>query len=86
MLIDVREPSEWEIVHLDGAHLIPRAELPDRLNELTSARRLVVYCRTGARSAQATRLLLDLGFANVRNLAGGITAWAHRVDPSLPTY
>ncbi len=86
MLVDVREPNEWEIVHLPNAHLIPRGDLPDRLNELTGARRLVVYCRTGGRSAQATRLLLDLGFANVRNLTGGITAWAQRVDPSLPTY
>ena len=86
MLVDVREPNEWDIVHLPNAHLIPRGELPDRLNELTGARRLVVYCRTGGRSAQATRLLLDLGFANVRNLTGGITAWAQRVDPSLPTY
>jgi sulfur-carrier protein adenylyltransferase/sulfurtransferase len=86
MLVDVREPNEWEIVHLKDAHLIPRAQLPDRLNELTSARRLVVYCRTGGRSSQATRLLLDLGFSNVRNLTGGITAWAQKVDPSLPTY
>ncbi|MGA8542096.1 MAG: molybdopterin-synthase adenylyltransferase MoeB [Thermoplasmata archaeon] len=86
MLVDVREPNEWEIVHLPEAHLIPRAQLPDRLNELTGARRVVVYCRTGGRSSQATQLLLDLGFSNVRNLTGGITAWAQKVDPSLPTY
>jgi sulfur-carrier protein adenylyltransferase/sulfurtransferase len=86
MLVDVREPNEWDIVHLPDAHLIPRAQLPDRLNELTGARRLVVYCRTGGRSSQATQLLLELGFSNVRNLTGGITAWAKRVDPSLPTY
>jgi sulfur-carrier protein adenylyltransferase/sulfurtransferase len=85
-LVDVREPNEWEIVHLPNAQLIPRGQLPDRLNELTSARRLVVYCRTGGRSSQATQLLLDLGFSNVRNLTGGITAWAQRIDPSLPTY
>ena len=86
MLLDVREPNEWEIVHLPNAHLIPRAQLPERLQEITSARRVVVYCRTGGRSSQATRLLLDLGFTNVRNLSGGITAWAQRIDPSLPTY
>ncbi|HTZ61892.1 MAG TPA: molybdopterin-synthase adenylyltransferase MoeB [Thermoplasmata archaeon] len=85
-LLDVREPNEWEIVHLPNAHLIPRGELPDRLNEITGAREVVVYCRTGGRSSQATRLLLDLGFQNVRNLAGGITAYAKDVDPSLPTY
>jgi len=82
----VREPNEWEIVHLPDAHLIPRAQLPERLNELTGARQLVLYCRTGARSSQATRLLLELGFSNVRNLTGGITAWAEKIDPSLPTY
>jgi sulfur-carrier protein adenylyltransferase/sulfurtransferase len=86
MLVDVREPNEWEIVHLANAHLIPQAQLPDRLNELAGAQRLVLYCRSGARSARATRLLLDLGFTNVRSLAGGITAWAERIDPSLPTY
>jgi molybdopterin/thiamine biosynthesis adenylyltransferase/rhodanese-related sulfurtransferase/molybdopterin converting factor small subunit len=85
-LLDVRDPNEWDIVHLEGARLIPRAQLADRLNELTDARRLVVYCRTGGRSSQATRLLLDLGFANVRNLKGGINAWAEKVDTSLPTY
>ncbi len=86
LLVDVRDPNEWDIVHLPAAHLIPRQQLPDRLNELTAARRLVVYCRTGGRSSQATRLLLDLGFSNVRNLTGGITAYAQKVDPSLPTY
>jgi sulfur-carrier protein adenylyltransferase/sulfurtransferase len=85
-LLDVRDPNEWDIVHLPNARLIPRAQLPGRLNEITSARRIVVYCRTGGRSSQATRLLLDLGFSNVRNLRGGITAWAEKVDPSLPTY
>jgi sulfur-carrier protein adenylyltransferase/sulfurtransferase len=86
MLVDVREPNEWEIVHLAHAHLIPQGELPERLNELTGAKRLVLYCRSGARSARAARLLLDLGFTNVRSLAGGITAWAEQIDPSMPTY
>jgi adenylyltransferase/sulfurtransferase len=85
-LLDVRDPNEWDIVHLPNALLIPRTQLPDRLNEITGARQLVVYCRTGGRSSQATRLLLDLGFSNVRNLKGGITAWSHKVDPSAPTY
>lgn len=85
-LLDVRELQEWEIVHLPGATLIPQGELADRVTELTAAREVVVYCRTGARSSVATRLLLDLGFTNVRNLTGGIQAWAQRIDPSMPTY
>ena len=85
-LLDVREPEEWEIVRLPGAYLIPRLELPDRLNEVTGARRVVVYCKSGVRSSAATKLLLGLGFSGVRNLRGGIDAWAKQVDPSMPRY
>lgn len=85
-VVDVREPEEWAIAHLPEAHLIPKGELPDRVDELTRASKLVVYCKSGERSADATRLLLDLGFSQVRNLRGGINAWAERVDPSLPQY
>jgi len=86
LLVDVREPGEWAIAHLPGAHLIPKGELAERVDELTRASKLVVYCRSGVRSAEATRFLLDLGFSNVRTLQGGINAWAQRVDPSLPQY
>jgi sulfur-carrier protein adenylyltransferase/sulfurtransferase len=86
LVVDVREPEEWAIAHLPEAQLIPKGELPERVDEITHARDLVLYCRSGVRSAQATRLLLDLGFANVRSLKGGINAWAQRVDPSLPQY
>ena len=85
-LLDVREMGEWDIAHLPGATLIPRGQLANRVSELTRARELVVYCRTGARSGQATRLLLELGFNNVRNLRGGIDAWAQRIDTSMPRY
>ena len=86
LLVDVREPGEWAIAHLPSAVLIPRSELPERVDELTRAREVVLYCRNGPRSAQGVRLLLDLGFSHVRNLRGGILAWAERVDPSLPSY
>lgn len=86
MLVDVRDPFEWEIAHLPSATLIPRAELPDRVSELTRARNLVLYCRSGERSSRASRLLLELGFQNVRNLRGGLLAWAEQVDPSMPKY
>ncbi len=85
-LLDVREPGEWAIAHLPAAHLIPQRQLPDRVTELAGARGLVVYCKSGGRSANATRLLLQLGFTNVRNLRGGIDAWADEVDPAMPRY
>ncbi|WP_043097976.1 molybdopterin-synthase adenylyltransferase MoeB [Kallotenue papyrolyticum] len=86
LVIDVREPHEWEIAHLPGARLIPLATLPAHLHELERDAPIVVHCRSGARSAQATRLLRDAGFRNVRNLEGGILRWADEVDPSLPKY
>jgi len=86
MLVDVRDPPEWDIARLPSATLIPRGELPNRVSELTRARQVVVYCRSGQRSSQSTRLLLDLGFQNVRNLKGGLLAWADHIDPSMPKY
>lgn len=86
MLIDVRNPPEWEIVHLPGATLIPLPELPQRVTELTRARELVLYCHSGARSAQGARLLLELGFTHVSSLVGGIDAWAQRIDPTMARY
>jgi molybdopterin/thiamine biosynthesis adenylyltransferase/rhodanese-related sulfurtransferase/molybdopterin converting factor small subunit len=86
LLIDVRDPEEWDISRIDGARLIPRAQLPERVDELTRAREIVLYCRSGKRSALATQLLLDLGFSHVKSLAGGINAWADRVDPTLVKY
>ena len=85
-LLDVREAGEFEIARLRGAKLIPRAQLPERLGELSTADDLVVYCKMGGRSAQATKLLLDMGFQKVRNLKGGIDAWSERIDPSMPRY
>ncbi len=86
LLVDVREPEERAISLLEGSLPIPKGELPERVDELTRARSIVVYCRSGGRSADAVRTLLDLGFTHVRNLKGGINAWAERIDPSLPTY
>ncbi|MGH7545370.1 MAG: ThiF family adenylyltransferase, partial [Gemmatimonadota bacterium] len=85
-VLDVREPYEWDISHLDGARLIPLGSLPERMHELDSAREYVVHCRTGGRSARAVSLLRDAGFRKVWNLEGGINAWADQVDPDLPKY
>jgi adenylyltransferase/sulfurtransferase len=85
-IIDVREPREWEIGHIEGAELIPLGSLPERMSELDSAEEIVVHCRTGARSAKAVELLREAGFRKVRNLEGGILAWSDAVDPSIPKY
>ncbi len=86
LLLDVREPHEWDIVHLDGARLISVNTLAGHLDELPRDEPIVVYCKSGARSARATQLLKDAGFQNVRNLDGGITRWAQEINTSLPTY
>ncbi len=86
LLVDVREPEEWEISRIEGALSIPKGELPERVSELARARSLVVFCRAGSRSADAVRTLLDLGFDRVQSLKGGINAWAEQVDPSQPVY
>jgi len=85
-LIDVREPHEWRLCHLEGAELIPLRSLPSRLSELDSADEFVLYCRTGSRSADAVRMLREAGFRKASNLAGGIHAWSDEVDPSFPKY
>ncbi len=85
VLLDVREPHEWEICRLEGAILIPLRELPERLSQLDPTREYVVYCKTGGRSAQAARIMQAAGL-RVRNLRGGINAWSREVDPSVPLY
>jgi adenylyltransferase/sulfurtransferase len=85
-LLDVREPHELEISQLQGADLIPLGQLAARLSELDSADEMVVFCKSGTRSARALELLASAGFRKVKNLKGGINAWAQEVDPSLPIY
>ena len=86
VLLDVREPHELEISALPGAVNIPLGTLAARLPELDSARDMVVFCKTGVRSSRALELLVSAGFRKVKNLKGGINAWAREVDPSLPIY
>jgi rhodanese-related sulfurtransferase len=85
-LVDVREPAEWQINRLPGATLIPLDSLPDHLAELPQTEPVVLYCKTGVRSAEALALLKQSGFSTARHLGGGITAWAKTVDPSVPVY
>lgn len=86
VLIDVREPFEYDICHIDQARLIPVGELPARLSELDSADEIVLHCKSGSRSAKALRILQEAGFKKVVNLEGGITAWSDQVDPTVPKY
>jgi adenylyltransferase/sulfurtransferase len=85
-IVDVRERHEWDICHLPKAHLIPEGDLPARMHELDSADEIVLYCRTGVRSARALKLLREAGFRKLKNLVGGIHEWADEVDSSMPKY
>jgi adenylyltransferase/sulfurtransferase len=85
-LIDVREPHELEISHLENADLIPLGQLASRLSELDSADEIVLFCKSGTRSTRALELLASAGFRKMKNLKGGINAWAREIDPSLPVY
>lgn len=85
-MIDVREPHELEISKLDGADLIPLGSLASEMHRLDSAEEIVLFCKSGTRSARALELLAGAGFRKIKNLRGGINAWAEQIDPSLPIY
>ena len=86
VLVDVREPHEWEIAHIEGARLIPLSQLPDRLGELDGHAEIVTQCHHGSRSLKALEILRGAGFNKVRSLAGGIDAWAERIEPGMARY
>lgn len=86
VLLDVREYHEHDIANIEEAVLIPLGELADRTDELNPDDEIVVYCHSGGRSMRATQYLRDKGFKNVKNLAGGIDAWAEKHDPDMPRY
>lgn len=85
VLVDVREPNEFEICNL-GGKLIPLKSLPSRISELDPSAHVVVHCRSGVRSAKAVEMLRAAGFGNAWNVQGGILAWIDRIDPSLTRY
>jgi len=86
VLLDVREYHEHDIANIEEAVLIPLGEIADRLDELNPDDEIVVHCHHGGRSMRATQYLKDQGFKNVKNLAGGIDAWAEKFDPDMPRY
>ncbi|MEX2420236.1 MAG: molybdopterin-synthase adenylyltransferase MoeB [Actinomycetota bacterium] len=85
VLIDVREPHEYEISRIEGSTLIPKDTLPGRLSELDEAKTYVMQCKSGARSRESTELMRGAGF-KAYNLWGGINAYARQVDPEIPVY
>lgn len=85
-VLDVREPHEVAICALEPSLSIPMQQVPERLAELPEDQSLVVLCHHGGRSAMVTRFLQERGFANARNLAGGIDAWAREIDPDMARY
>ena len=86
VLVDVREPHEYAIAHIEGSRLIPLGTLPARMSELDPGAPTVIFCHRGPRSLRATELLRRSGFANVLNLKGGIDAWSREIDPGVPRY
>ena len=86
LLLDVREPWEWETARIEGSRHIPMREVPARLAELDPDREVVAICHHGGRSQQVAMLLEKSGFAKVHNLQGGVDGWSRSVDPSVPLY
>jgi adenylyltransferase/sulfurtransferase len=87
-LVDVREPAEWEIVRIPGATLVPKDQIlrGDALASLPHDRQIVMYCKTGVRSAETLAAVKHAGFRDAVHVQGGVTAWVNQVDPSLPSY
>ncbi len=85
-LLDVREPHEYFMSDLEGTTRIPMDELKNRLNELEKDEEIIVMCRSGNRSANAAKMLLENGYKKAFNLKGGINEWAKKIDPTLPEY
>ncbi len=86
VVIDVREQREMDICRIPTAQLIPLGDLPNRLAEVPKDRKVVLHCHHGGRSGRATAFLLQQGYTDVVNLAGGIHAWSERIDPTVKTY
>jgi rhodanese-related sulfurtransferase len=82
-LLDVREPYEWNAGRLPNAIHIPMQQLPERMSEVPLDAEVVVYCRSGARSARVVDFLRQSGYERVKNLVGGLQRWAREVDPSV---
>jgi len=85
-ILDVREPQEWDLVHLPASHHVPLAELPRLTDQIPADRPIACLCHHGIRSHHAAHFLASSGFSEVYNIAGGIDRWAVEVDPVLKRY
>ena len=88
LLVDVREPAEWEIVRIPGARLIPKGDIlsGQALADLPQDRQIVLYCKTGVRSAEALAAIKAAGFKDAVHVQGGVSSWVKQIDPALPSY
>ncbi len=86
LLLDVREPWEYEHCHLKYSKLVPMRQIPDYATQLDPQQETVVICHHGIRSRQVAQYLKSLGFTNLINLTGGVEAWANKIDPSMKRY
>lgn len=86
ILLDVRTPGEYATAKIEGSKLIPLDQLPERLTELDKNKEIIIHCHHGNRSIHACEHLSQLGFKNVKNMAGGIEEWSNKVDSKVPKY
>jgi rhodanese-related sulfurtransferase len=86
VLLDVREPWEYEKARIEGARLVPMGEVPARLAEIDTQAEVVAICHHGGRSQQVAMFLEKNGFQKVHNLVGGVDAWSRSIDPAVPLY
>ena len=86
LLLDVREPDEWQFCRIEGAQHLPMSQIEQRVAELDAMRETVLYCHLGVRSQMVAEFLITKGFSRVASLAGGIDAWSVFVDPTVARY
>ena len=85
-VLDVREPDEYQIAHIDGVPLIPLGNLPQRFTELDPNQTIYIHCKSGIRSLKAVSFLKEQGFKYVKSVKGGISAWSDEIDSNVPKY
>ncbi|MEW5009818.1 MAG: rhodanese-like domain-containing protein [Cycloclasticus sp.] len=86
LLLDVREPHEFECCRIEGSQLMPMQSVPGHLDQLDKEQAIVTICHHGMRSQQVAQFLVQNGFSNITNLSGGVDAWAQQVDLDMPRY